>query len=253
MRQRLRGWAGTGHRATLPALLVISALALACIFQAIRLFYIVITPVGPVGNWRPQQAAILSVPERIALFERLDPFYRNAAPANAGPGAVTSLPLQLFGTRINEGSGGGSAIIAGADGVQLSIGVGEDIQSGVRLTAVYFDHVEIDNGGKKELLYIDQSQGQPAASATPGVPATPVPVPPGSPANAPLPPPPALPVPPPQTTPRPSAASTHIFDDSAPRRRATASLSPQHAPLHRAGDSGRTTLPLAARIAVGSS
>lgn len=186
LRQRLNalggGAHGTGQTQWIGRLLI-AALTLVCIIQGVRLLYILITPIGPVGNWRPQQATSMSTAERAALFERLDPFYRNAIATDTGPGAVTSLPIQLFGIRINEGAGTGSAIIAGTDGVQNSIGVGEEIQPGVRLTGVHFDHVEIDNAGKKELLYLDQSQApQPgqtpaAAPATqPAPPPTPAPI-----------------------------------------------------------------------------
>ena len=181
LRQRLNSWSrstfGAGRSAMLPKLLI-AGLALGCIIQAVRLFYILLTPLGPVGNWQPMQATSPSVAERTALFERLDPFYRtNTTVVDAGPGAVTSLPLQLFGIRINEGSGAGSAIIAGSDGVQNSIGVGEEIQPGVRLTGVHFDHIEIDNAGKKELLYLDQSQAPQPGQTAGAAPATPTPAP----------------------------------------------------------------------------
>ena len=175
LRQRLNSWSsstfGAGRSHVVPKLLI-AALALGCIVQGVRLFYILITPLGPIGNWQPTQASSPSVAERTALFERLDPFYRTNTVVDAGPGAVTSLPLQLFGIRINQGSGAGSAIIAGSDGVQNSVGVGEEIQPGVRLTGVHFDHIEIDNAGKKELLYLDQSQApQPGQTAAPAAPA----------------------------------------------------------------------------------
>lgn len=155
--------------------ILLSLLAGALIIQIVRLAYVILTPVGAVGNWAPTQPTRLSAEERAALFARVDPFYRSLASADAGPGNVTGLPLQLFGIRINEGAGTGSAIIAGEDGLQNSIGVGEEIQTGVRLAAVHFDHVEIDNGGRRELLYLDQSQGAgaaPTASAQAHTPAT---------------------------------------------------------------------------------
>jgi general secretion pathway protein C len=63
----------------------------------------------------------------------------------------------LFGTRTNEATGGGSAIIAGPDGVQTSYAVGDEISPGIKLKSVAFDHVIIDRGGAEENLFIDQS------------------------------------------------------------------------------------------------
>jgi general secretion pathway protein C len=79
---------------------------------------------------------------------------------------VTSLQLTLFGTRIDDATGLNSAIIAGPDGVQNSVGLGQEIVPGVRLKAVAFDHVTIDRGGKAEELYIDQSSAAAVAAAS---------------------------------------------------------------------------------------
>ncbi len=77
---------------------------------------------------------------------------------------MTGLALQLFGTRINEGSGQGSAIIATPDGVQSSFAVGDQIMPGVVLKAVSYDHVVIDRGGSAETLFLDQSAGAPGGT-----------------------------------------------------------------------------------------
>lgn len=170
LRQRLRSLPAS------PGRWLLAALALILIVQCVRLVFAVLTPATPLGAWQPRQPTDLPADAKADLFARVDPFYRSIAASEAGTATVTSLQLQLFGVRID--GGGGSAIIAGSDGVQNSIGVGEDIQPGVKLKAVHFDHVEIDNGGKVELLYLDQSQGTgtpangvPAAAATPALPA----------------------------------------------------------------------------------
>jgi general secretion pathway protein C len=117
------------------------------ILQGARLIWVVLTPVGPVGTLRPQ----LSV---LARSSAGDPFFR----ANGtGPDQVTALPLKLFGIRVDEAAGGGSAIIATPDGVQSSYGVGETILAGTRLTLVARDHVVLETGGKRETLFLDQS------------------------------------------------------------------------------------------------
>lgn len=133
----------------------LAILAVLLVVQAVRFLWVIITPVGPVGDWQAREVQVLSWQSRLALFSNFDPFYRAGPAATAN--VVTSLQLTLFGTRMNEGSGLGSAILAGPDGVQDSFAVGDEIMSGVTLDAVEFDHVVIDRGGTKESLYLDQS------------------------------------------------------------------------------------------------
>lgn len=124
--------------------------------QAARLFWAIVTPVGPVGKWRAPSVNVVPASARAALFSGFDPFFRNDQPAS-DTANVTSLSLTLFGIRANESSGGGSAIIAGEDGVQNSYAVGEEVAPGVVLDAVAFDHVILSRSGVKESLYLDQS------------------------------------------------------------------------------------------------
>ena len=88
---------------------------------------------------------------RGALFSSFDPFFRVTAPQAEGSEVITSLTLTLYGIRSNEASGGGSAIIGDADGVQQSLIVGQEIMPGVTLHAVAFDHVVISNNGALRL------------------------------------------------------------------------------------------------------
>lgn len=157
-------------RAIGPMLLV-GLLALLLAVQAVRLIWTLVTPLSPLGAWQPQTAVIASPAERRALFASFDPFFRTGGqgPASA---TVTALGLTLFGVNINEATGGGSAIIAGEDGIQTSYAVGEEIAPGVKLVGVAFDHVLLDRGGARESLFLDQSGD--AAVATP---ATPLPAP----------------------------------------------------------------------------
>ncbi len=136
-----------------PVLLAILAVLLAV--QAIRLIWLVATPFGPMGALQTRDVEILSSQSRLSLFSSFDPFFRSGPAATAN--VVTSLQLTLFGVRMNEGSGLGSAILAGPDGVQESYAVGDEIMSGVTLNTVQFDHVIIDRGGVRESLYLDQS------------------------------------------------------------------------------------------------
>lgn len=142
--------------------------------QAARFFWAIVTPAGPLGDVRP--AVIASGPS--ADF---DPFFRVSS--EPGSVVVTSLALKLYGVRVDEAMGRGSAIIATPDGVQSSVGVGEEIMPGVTLKAVAFDSVTIDRGGVSEQLFLDQSVAAPTAApqASPAAPssASPAPAPSG--------------------------------------------------------------------------
>jgi general secretion pathway protein C len=144
--------------------LLIAVLAILLAFQIARLVWTIFTPVGPLRDWRAPSANVVPPAARVSLFAGFDPFFRNdAAPAT---GSVTSLNVALFGIRTNESSGGGSAIIAGEDGIQNSYAVGEEVSPGVILDSVAFDHVILSRGGVKESLYLDQSV--PAETVNPG-------------------------------------------------------------------------------------
>jgi general secretion pathway protein C len=136
--------------------LILGVLVILTAVQTARLFWMLLTPIGPVNDWRAPTVNVVPQSARMALFDEFDPFFRNDAAA-ASTQNVTSLSLALFGVRTNESSGGGSAIIAGEDGVQNSFAVGEEVASGVTLDSVAFDHVILSRGGVKESLYLDQS------------------------------------------------------------------------------------------------
>lgn len=125
---------------------------------AARLVWAVVTPVTPVGDWAAQRVA--AAPSLAISF---DPFFRNAP--ESGPAVVTSLEFKLFGVRMNEASGGGSAIIEVPGEGQQSYAVGDAIQPGVILKAVAFDHVIVTRGGADEQLFLDQTGSGSAAAA----------------------------------------------------------------------------------------
>jgi len=168
--------------ARLPRTTPYSLLELLLLFllavQAARLVWTIVTPVGPIGDWRPESALRPAAPA--ALLGSFDPFFRISG--QSGPVVVTSLDLKLHGIRQDQASGRGSAIIATPDGVQRSFAVGEEIVPGVTLTAVDFDSVTISRGGTPEQLFMDQSEpaetvapGPPQSLAVPGAPAIAVP------------------------------------------------------------------------------
>lgn len=132
--------------------------------QAARLFWIIATPATPLGDVR-------AAPQNLAANPDFDPFFRNSAPTSA---VVTSLALKLYGTRVDEAIGGGSAIIETPDGLQSSFLVGEEIVPGVKLKAVSYDSVTIDRGGAPEQIFLDQSVAAPVVKpgTSPVVPPT---------------------------------------------------------------------------------
>ena len=142
-----------------------AALLVLLMIQIARLLWALVTPVGLFGEWRAREPVIVSADARQALFAGFDPFFRTGAAIGAGGGAqqVTTLPLKLYGTSVNEASGQGTAIIANESDEQASYAVGDEITPGVILKAVAFDHVVIQRGGADETLYIDQSGGDIAA------------------------------------------------------------------------------------------
>lgn len=149
--------------------LILILLGTALAFQGARLIWAATKPLGPLGQW-PQAAPLQGALATLDLGN-FDPFGGTDADANGS--SVTSLTLKLFGVSLNEATGLGSAIIATPDGVQSSFAVGDEIVPGVRLKAVAFDHVTLDNGGAVETLFLDQSVPPPtggsgAASAADG-------------------------------------------------------------------------------------
>lgn len=171
-RRLMRRWPVSTLYSTIE-LVLLAGLAV----QTARLFWAVVTPVGPLGDWRPAEPAVPGSPA--ALLASFDPFFRATGQATA-TAAVTPLQLKLYGVRIDEAMGRGSAIVAGPDGVQQSVAVGQEVLPGVRLQAVAYDHVTLGRGGRTEQLYLDQSGAvpppttgpSPTASPTPGGPPT---------------------------------------------------------------------------------
>ena len=161
--RRLIGRARGVNGWTLLELGLLALIALQCA----RLIWTALTPVGPLGEWRGTgtDRPLFS----IATPGGFDPFFRLSGAA--GPVTVTSLNLKLYGIRQDQASGRGSAIIAGSDGQQRSIGVGEEIEPGVTLKSVDFDSVTISRGGADEQLFMDQSQA-PNTVAPPPAPGT---------------------------------------------------------------------------------
>jgi general secretion pathway protein C len=142
-------------------LLLLSLLAVQCA----RLFWALVTPLGPVGEWKAAASLRPAVQASPALLGSFDPFFRLADTSNA-PAVVTSLNIKLYGVREDRASGRGSAIIATAEGQQRSFAVGDEIMPGVTLTAVGFDSVTISRAGTPEQIFLDQSSAPSAGTPT---------------------------------------------------------------------------------------
>lgn len=121
--------------------------------QCARLFWLMIAPIGPVGDWRATAPVV--APRDASVLASFDPFFR--LDGSTGPTVVTSLNLKLYGVREDRATGRGGAIIALPDGRQMSFIVGEEIMPGVLLTAVGFDNVTISRNGANEQIFLDQS------------------------------------------------------------------------------------------------
>jgi hypothetical protein len=105
--------------------------------------------------------------EDLSVLGRFDPFFRSTTAAgDALP--VTSLPLALKGIRLDTASGRGNAILAGADGVQVLMGPGEEAMPGVSIRSLAVDHIVLDNAGTLEALWLDEAAGTAQPLAQPG-------------------------------------------------------------------------------------
>lgn len=147
-------------RSLVAAAQVLLALVLA--FAAARLVWALLVPIGPVGAPPPPPLAARS---DAGVLGRFDPFFQMLD--GGGPTVVSDLAIDLYGTRVDNVSGRGSAII-GVDGTQRSFLVGEEIMPGVTLHSVAFDSVTVSRGGALEQLFLDQSV--PARPVSPAAP-----------------------------------------------------------------------------------
>jgi general secretion pathway protein C len=156
LRQRMHfGLFSPAGLQSLVSVLLIILLALQCA----RLLWAAFGPIGPLGDWRPATVHGGSASTTEALS--FDPFFRLQPEGDAA--VVTSLSLKLFGVRVDNASGRGSAIIETPDGVQSSFAVGDEIMPGVVLARVAFDNVTIDRSGVAEQIFLDQSIAAPVA------------------------------------------------------------------------------------------
>lgn len=122
--------------------LVEAALGLILLIQVGRLVWLFLAPAPTVQ----MAEAAPAQPVDMGVLTRFDAFFRTGAASSlAGASGAEASQLRLFGVRAG-GEGGGSAIIGLADGRQLSVGVGEEVEPGLVLREVGPDFVTLARG-----------------------------------------------------------------------------------------------------------
>lgn len=134
------------------------ALALLLLVQLGRLVWIVAEPRDTVAASTSPSAAV--APADLAVLQRFDAFFRTGGQSSlAEASAAGSGQMRLYGLR-SDGSGGGSAIIGLADGRQVSVGVGEEVEPGLVLRGVGPDYVTLARGASvSRLIFSDLPVG----------------------------------------------------------------------------------------------
>ncbi|WP_300974995.1 type II secretion system protein N [Sphingomonas sp. LHG3406-1] len=132
--------------------------------QGARLFWTIVTPLGPVGRWLPAAPATIPEAAQLALLSTFDPFTAAQAQAASAPAAPVT-GLVLVGTRMSMGAAPASAIIAGSDGIQTSYTVGDEVAPGLRLLSVGFDFVLLGGNGSEQRLAMESDE--PVGAAAP--------------------------------------------------------------------------------------
>ena len=140
--------------------IVAGVLALILLVQVGRLVWLFVAPAPVLAMTDAPPAK----PVDMSILTRFDAFFRTGAPSSlAGASGAEASQLRLFGVRAG-GQGGGSAIIGLADGRQLSVGVGEEVEPGLILREVGPDFVTLARGESLSRLAFTET---PAGAASP--------------------------------------------------------------------------------------
>lgn len=152
------------------------ALALLLAVQLGRLVWIVAEPQNAAASVTVASTPIK--PVDFSVFQRFDAFFRTGGQSSlAEASAAGSGQMRLYGLR-SDGAGGGSAIIGLADGRQVSVGVGEEVEPGLVLRGVGSDHVTLARGSSvSRLIFSDVPVGVAAPPPPPPGPQTVTPTP----------------------------------------------------------------------------
>ena len=151
-------------------------LALVLAVQLGRLVWIVAEPQNAATGTTTASAP--ARPVDFSVFQRFDAFFRTGAQSSlAEASAAGSGQMRLYGLR-SDGAGGGSAIIGLADGRQVSVGVGEEVEPGLVLRGVGPDYVTLARGTSlSRLIFSDVPVGAATVPPPPPGPQTVTPTP----------------------------------------------------------------------------
>nr|WP_298117679.1 type II secretion system protein N [uncultured Pseudomonas sp.] len=92
----------------------------------------------------------------VASRQNLDQLFGSSSQADDGPVPATQLNMTLLGSFVHADPARSSAIIRREGSEPQRYGVDSEIANGVRLSAVYPDHVELLRNGKRESLTFPQ-------------------------------------------------------------------------------------------------
>ncbi|WP_417450055.1 type II secretion system protein N [Kordiimonas sp.] len=165
------GQAGGQGAGPVPARVVVfmcevtATLALAYI--AVQFTHTLMTPERTPSATAPQAMRTVSgtgAADYSALLN-FDPFFRAVNEPAASQNDVapeSSLKLALFGLRAGA-DGNGTAIVTASGEAQKLVRIGDEITSGVSLSAVYADRIEVSRRGMRETIYLKPKGARMAA------------------------------------------------------------------------------------------
>lgn len=149
---------------SLLGMLVLIALSVALAWQAAELLRLVR---GPVAQPQSQTATPLEQPGQAPVAQ----LFGTPRQAENGPPPATNLQLTLLGSFVHNDPQRSSALIQRQGQSVQRYAVGMEVDSGVRLDAVYADHVELLRNGRREsLAFPRQHSGQYSAYTPPAEP-----------------------------------------------------------------------------------
>lgn len=156
-------WTQASHPARLRAGTEL-ALALLLILQAGWIgFRFVEPPRAPADA----SAAPSAAPVDAGILARFDAFFPDPGPGKETARDADAGALRLFGVQVEGGRS--IAIIGLADGRQIAVSVGDDVEPGLTLRAVARDHVILVSGSAPVRLAFDQQDpASPPSPATAG-------------------------------------------------------------------------------------
>lgn len=148
---------------------ICAVLTLGLAIQAGRLAWIVFEPQPAIA---PAAQTVTPAPD-LDVFGRFDAFFRTGGQSSlAEATGADATQMRLYGVRAG-GPDGGSAIIGLADGRQVSVGVGEEVEPGLVLQSVAADHVILARGASVSRLVFTEIPSNapqpPAPAASPQV------------------------------------------------------------------------------------